>query len=162
MTVDAPARSARLAALVVLVVAAVGVVVVVVRRPPAAPAPAEQPAKPAPNDEAMMTLALQTILSDARSEAVGRCRANVTPPTTVELSIAFKTVAGGFEVERVTPLSMEELGRGPGDVATVQECVRAAFGGRRLVLPKPPFAIPEGQAFEVTMGMRIEPLRANY
>jgi hypothetical protein len=148
----------------VALAAAVMVALVVKQRATAVNPPVSGPvaARVAASDEAMMNLALQTILADARSEAIRRCRPLVAPPVSIALSITFRTIDGGFEVERATPTGLDQHGRDAGEVATVSECIQLAYGSRRTVVAKPPFEIPAGQQFEVELDVRIEPPRSSY
>jgi hypothetical protein len=146
----------RNVALVALAIAVVVFFVVKLREKPASPTPEVV------SDAAIIDLAEQTVLADARSEALRLCGPMLAPPAQVELIVTLKTGANSFEVTSARIKDITQVGvMGAGPTDEAEGCFVAAYTGKKAKLNKPPFEVPGDREYEVVLAVSLEPQRRN-
>jgi hypothetical protein len=101
------------------------------------------PEAPAMTDDAVIELAGQTLLAEARQDAVRRC-APPDPPPTVILRVRLRTEANALEISSATPLAVDG-----GTLDGLGRCVSTVYLGRKYVAAKGPKSLPDGREYEL-------------
>ncbi|MEW5737577.1 MAG: hypothetical protein AB1938_01560 [Myxococcota bacterium] len=121
----------------------------------------ERPVGPTPggvSDAAIIDLAQQSVLADARGDALRLCAPMLAPPAQVELIIGLKTGHNSFEVTSARIKDITQVGAlDAGPTTDAENCFVAAYRGKKATLTRPPFDVPGDREYELVLDVGLEP-----